>query len=44
MKETKTIIDIDYIYTQTDGGRIIIEDLIPASKDGFVKKKNFRIR
>jgi len=39
------LIPIDKIWEQTNGGRDIIEDLYPQSKDSFgKKKKNFRIR
>ncbi|NOU19403.1 MAG: toprim domain-containing protein [Bacteroidales bacterium] len=38
------IIDINEIWKITDGGRTIIEDIYPQSKDSFNGRKNFKIR
>ncbi|NVO11705.1 MAG: toprim domain-containing protein [Bacteroidales bacterium] len=37
-------IDENEIWKITDGGRTIIEDIYPQSKDSFTRRKNFRIR
>ena len=37
-------INIEEIWRLTDGGRVIIEDIYPQSSEGFLKKKNFKLR
>lgn len=37
-------IDLNEIWAATDGGRTIIEDFYPQSRDGFVNRKNFKLR
>ena len=38
------MIDINFIWKHTRGGRDIIEDFFGESKECFEKKKNFKLR